>query len=49
MSRKVIVISEETHGALKELSKRSGIKLSKLIDLAIKDLKEKLNKLLKDS
>lgn len=42
MTRKIVVVSEETHEKLKELSKKYGIKLNKIVELAIKDLEKKM-------
>lgn len=48
MSRKVLVISDEIHAELKKLSKESGFKLNRIIELIIEELKVKLSTLKKD-
>lgn len=41
-NRKIIAISDETHRILKELSDKHGIKLVRLVELAIEELQKKL-------
>ena len=40
--RKMVAISHETHIQLKEMADKCGMKLSKIVDLAIKELQKKL-------